>query len=421
MKERSSNSPASFKTLLLSVLATLIICGAAFGQEPQPAPPQKAQEPVQQSDDRVKINTALVTVPVVVTDGYGNFVTGLRQGDFMVREDGTLQKIDNFSSTEAPFNVALLIDTSRSTKNKLGVIRKAALTFVKQLQPNDRVMIVTFDEKVRFVSDFTSDHRALEGAIRSVGTSYLTSLYDAIYRTVTEKLIPLQGGRKAIVVLTDGVDTASKQATFEGVLDLVATNGIISYAIQYETRNDGSTIMRPMYLPGQNFLPGSAGRSSRSIDPDSSVLPQQPQERQPETQKDKPIVNIPRPSGSGVTLPSAPQEEKPAAEKPRSSSQVIYLNQKPKRDPYLIATDFLGLLARQSGARHLRAESIENTSFAFALIANELRHQYTLTYYSSNDARDGGYRTISVNLANANRNLIVRTRQGYRAPKGDAQ
>lgn len=146
------------------------------------------QEP--QRPDVIKVNTALVTVPVVVTDRYSQFVTGLSRNDFRLQENGEPQQIASFSSTEAPFNVALLIDTSRSTRNKLGAIRKAALNFIKQLKSNDRVLIVTFDEKVNFLGDFTSDRRELERAIRSVKSSYLTSLYDAVHRTITEKLAP---------------------------------------------------------------------------------------------------------------------------------------------------------------------------------------------------------------------------------------
>ncbi|HZS05604.1 MAG TPA: VWA domain-containing protein [Blastocatellia bacterium] len=402
-----------------SLLAFVFVFAAtAFAQsKPQQQQPQPPAE--QQQEPRIVVPTSLIPVPVIVTDAYGRFVTGLAKHDFTVREDGKVQEIADFSSTEEPFNVALLIDTSRSTKNKLGVIKKAALSFIKQLQPNDRVMIVTFDEKVRFVSDFTSDHKVLEHAVRSVESSYATSLYDAIHRTVTEKLIPLKGGRKAIVVLTDGVDTGSKLATYESTLELVSGNGIISYTIQYETRNDGSSLMRPLFFPGRNFLPsGSSGQNWRSgNDGQSSAAQQQPrqqQEPQPETQKEKSTVRIPRPPNPLITTPSTT----PDPDKPRSGGQVVYVNQAPSRDRYLIATDFLTALASQSGARYYRAESIEHTSWAFLFIAEELRHQYTLTYYSNNEKRDGSYRLISVNVPD--RRLVVRTRKGYRAPKDES-
>jgi len=311
-----------------------------------------------QRPDVIKVNTALVTVPVVVTDRYGRFVTGLPQNDFRLLENGEPQQIASFSSTETPFNVALLIDTSRSTRNKLGAIRKAALNFVKQLQPNDRVLIVTFDEKVNFLGDFTSDRREIERAIRSVKSSYLTSLYDAVHLTINEKLAPIKG-RKAIVALTDGVDTGSRRATYESTLELVANAGVSSYAIQYDTRNDGGSPTSPLALPRL---------------PSSYLL-----------------------------------------------SQFIQGNtqtrNQPARDRYLVASEYLRAVAAQSGALYLRAESIESSSFAFALIANELRNQYTLAYYPTNDKRDGGFRTIVVNVKSGD--FSVRARPGYRAPKDE--
>jgi len=176
MKLRITIIPKLILTLVLALWPVFLSRALGKGQRGQ-------QEP--QRPDVIKVNTALVTVPVVVTDRYGQFVTGLSRNDFRLQENGEPQQIASFSSTEAPFNVALLIDTSRSTRNKLGAIRKAALNFVKQLQPNDRVLVVTFDEKVNFLGDFTSDRREIERAIRSVKSSYLTSLYDAVHLTIT--------------------------------------------------------------------------------------------------------------------------------------------------------------------------------------------------------------------------------------------
>lgn len=383
------------------VIFSMFAGGQAFAQTANP----QTQDPQQQT---IKIPTTLVTVPVIVTDRFGRFITGLNRGDFSVREDGASQKIEDFSSTEAPFNVALLIDTSRSTQNKLGHIRKAALAFIKQLQPNDRVMIVTFDEQVRFVSNFTDNRAELERAVKALKSSYLTSLYDAIYRTITEKMVPIQG-RKAIVLLTDGVDTASKKATFSSSLDLVAATGIISYAIQYETRNDGGPVMKPIFLPerpSNSFVSKLAGSATTWQEQNKS-----PQQTQPKP--NQPFISIPFPTGSifGET-------SKPASPNSEPSTRVNSQIQQPVRDRYLVAADFLRSLAAQSGARYIRAESIENTTFAFQLIAEELRHQYALTYLSSNEQKDGSYRTIAVSVNNPE--LVARSRRGYRVIKEEA-
>jgi VWFA-related protein len=369
----------------------LTLCGwvaPAFGQS-EPAPRDS-----QQDEGPLKIGTNLVTAGVIVTDRYGRFITGLNRGDFAVREDGKLHKIENFSSTEAAFNVALLIDTSRSTQNKLGAIRKAAQSFIKLLQPRDRVMIVSFDEKINFVTDFTSNRAELDRAVKSLKSSYLTRLYDAIHLTVNEKMKNLPG-RKAIVVLTDGVDRSSKLASFESALELVSNAGIISYTIQYETRNDGGPINRPLFLPrfGNSFVGGAVRRW------------QEPQDKPAE--EPKPLINLPRPTTS---ILSAPPGSQPSSRVNQQASQSL-------RDPYLVAFEFLRALAVQSGALHLRAESIESTTYQFQIIAEELRNQYTLTYISTNEQRDGNYRTIAVGVRNPD--LVVRTRLGYRAAKAD--
>jgi len=384
----------------LAALILFIVAFPVLGQVPEEKPQQDQQQP------SIKIGTNLVTVPVIVTDRYGRFVTGLTRNEFTLREEGAAQKIEDFSSIEAPFSVALLIDTSRSTQNKLSKIRKAARAFIKQLLPNDRIMVVSFDEKVRFVSDFTNNHAELERAVESLKTSYLTSLYDAIHLTINEKMSRVQG-RKAIVVLTDGVDTASKQATYETAIDMAASAGIITYTIQYETRNDGGPVMKPLFIPGisNSFVSGSGVKWQGAPQQKPKSESEEPK---PESKgESKSLINIPRP---GVSAPAPTPGSVP-------SSRVNRHPQQPIRDRYLIAADFLRTLAAQSGGLPFRAESIENTSYAFQIIANELHNQYTLTYISNNEQRDGNYRAIAVGVGNPD--LVVRARRFYRAPKGE--
>ncbi|MEP7274681.1 MAG: VWA domain-containing protein, partial [Acidobacteriota bacterium] len=348
--------------VLATIAASAAVAPAVRGRNPAQTQPQ--QDP--QDPSVIKVGTALVTLPVIVTDRFGQFVSGLAQRDFSVSEDGVRQEISTFTSTEAPFDVALLIDTSHSTQRKLSAIRKAALTFVKQLQPKDRVMIVTFDENVRFVSDLTSDRVQLKQAIESVKSGFATSLYDAIVMTVREKLAPLSG-RKALVVLSDGVDTASKMATYESTLDLISTAGVIAYAIQYETRNDGGPILKPLSLPGpvSSFPVPESQFPVATFEPGGQAIAADHQGPIPPA--------VWRFNQTGATGAKPPQ---------------------PARDRYLIARDFLRALVLQSGARYHQAETIESTSYAFEMIANELRHQYTIAYYSSNEKHDGRLRAV---------------------------
>jgi len=396
---RLINSLSPWTRAALAVLTLVAVALPVFGQGQEEKQQQDPQQP------SIKIGTNLVTVPVIVTDRYGRFITGLTRKEFSVREEGSQQKIEDFSSTEAPFSVALLIDTSHSTKNKLGRIRKAAETFIKQLLPNDRIMVVSFDDKVRFICDFTSDHAELKRAVKSLESSYKTSLYDAIHLTINEKMNKIKG-RKAIVVLTDGVDTASKQATYESAIELAASAGIITYAVQYETRNAGGSPIKPRDLPGgANLFAPSPGLKWQDA-PQQKPKPES--EESKSESEGKSLINIPRPKQDASTsTPGSPP-----------ASRVNGQRQQPIRDPYLIATDFLRTLAAQSGGLPFKAETIENTSYAFQLIATELHNQYTLTYISSNERKDGNYRAIAVGVNNPD--LVVRARRFYRAPKDEA-
>src|SRR5262245_45203138 len=138
VKELMKSRVATISGLVLILTLTSVLSGlpSVMGQGAR-------GEQDQQRPEVIKVNTALVTVPVVVTDRYGQFVSGLSRNDFRMQENGEPQQIASFSSAEAPFNVAILIDASPSTRNKLGAIRKAALNFIKQLPPNDPVLNCT--------------------------------------------------------------------------------------------------------------------------------------------------------------------------------------------------------------------------------------------------------------------------------------
>lgn len=358
------------------------------------APAQGQQQAQEQDPTKIIISSTYVTVPVIVTDRYGRLVTGLSGENFSIREDGKTQKVTDFSASESPFSVVLLIDTSRSTVRKLTAIQKAAENFIKQLQPRDRVMVVTFDDRINVISDFTGDVSALKKAIKAARTGYSTRLYDAINFAINEKLAKLTG-RKAIVVLTDGVDTASKDASFDSTLSLIAGSGIISYAIQYETRNEGAPILRPLSLPG---TPNGAKLNYSAPTLTSLAF-----------------------SSTFMQFASILSNAQfiPAAGLIQQTGVINRQQATPPKDRYLIASEYLRAITTVSGARHLRADSIENTSNAFVIIADELRNLYTLGYYSSNDQRDGKYRQIAVSVNAAS--LSVRTRDGYRAPMGETE
>jgi Ca-activated chloride channel family protein len=357
-----------FRAIIAAVFLVALAM-TAFTQDPVKPPvqqpptkqdPQKPKPPEQPGEEEIfKIGTTQVTVPVIITDGFGRYVKGLKKTDFAVQEDGAAQVIDDFNDESAPFSVALLVDLSLSTKNKLNDIKRTAIDFVKLLQPRDKVLVVAFDERVQFIGDFTGDQKSLEKSIKSLKTSYLTSIYDAIEQTIRERLLKTDG-RKAIVVLSDGVDTGSKRATFDSTLELITRTGIVTYTVRYETRNDGSKQIKPEDLPNLKspFI-------NRFVNP------------------------LQQPSGT-------------------------FQKQRPK-DRDLLGIEFLQQLADRSGARYLRSESAIGTAYALALVADELRNQYTLTYDPTNKTEDGKFRQIDVQIKR--RDLLVRARQGYIAPK----
>src|SRR5438128_2808687 len=145
--------------------------------------------------DVVRVETQLVSVPAVVTDRNGHPITGLHLENFLVLEDGKAQKLANFATTETPFEIALLLDTSGSTRDDLGLIRDAANAFIDALRPGDRVAIVAFNNALRngsplatvdVMSPLNDDRKTLRQAIDNLGTSNGTPFYDALGRVADQ-------------------------------------------------------------------------------------------------------------------------------------------------------------------------------------------------------------------------------------------
>jgi VWFA-related protein len=189
----------------------------------------------------LRIETTLVIVPVMAMDKDGKYLPALAATDFEVYEDGVKQEISDFGGAETPIHVALVLDVSGSTRFKLEDIQDAALNFVDQLRPQDRVMVVSFDQQVRVEAEFTNERDKLMRAILRTQTGGGTRAQDALDLTLTERLDKIQG-RKAMVVFTDGVDNSSYLATWEDVTMRVEESGVIVYPLRYDTRADVSSV-----------------------------------------------------------------------------------------------------------------------------------------------------------------------------------
>jgi len=176
-----------------------------------------------------------VSLTVTATDPGGKYITDLSQDDFDVFEDGAKQQITFFSKTQQPISLALLIDTSASMEERMGIAQEAAVGFARQLHKDDQAEVIDFDSQVRILAPFTNDGAALEKAIRATTANGSTSLYNAIYISLKDlkkarAASPDDIRRQAIVLLSDGDDTSSL-VEFDEVLDLARRSETAIYAI----------------------------------------------------------------------------------------------------------------------------------------------------------------------------------------------
>jgi Ca-activated chloride channel family protein len=198
----------------------------------------------QQQPPRIRTGVELVPLNVTVSDG-SKYVTGLKQDDFEVFEDGTEQSISFFSNIQQASALAILLDTSNSMEEKLGTAQEAAVGFAKRMRPDDTIEVIDFNSQVRIVQPFTSDVAALERAIRGTTVNGSTSLYNAIYISLKElkrerARTAEEIRRQAIVVLSDGDDTSSL-VQYDEVLDLAKRSETAIYAIGLRQSETGRT------------------------------------------------------------------------------------------------------------------------------------------------------------------------------------
>ena len=197
-------------------------------------PPAANSTPTADAEsDVVKVDTDLVTIPVSVYDRNGLYIPGLLAKDFKIFEDGKEQEIAYFGTSDKPFTVILLLDTSPSTSYKIEEIRAAARAFVDQLKAADKVLVISFDWDVHVHGDMTSDRQAIYKAIDKASFGEGTSLYDAVDVALRKQLAKIDG-RKAIVLFTDGVDTSSRK-TYDFTLDEAEESESLIFPIYYNT------------------------------------------------------------------------------------------------------------------------------------------------------------------------------------------
>ena len=425
-------SPASRRAVSVG-LFLLLSLSLSFAQNPP------------QDIETLKIDTNLVTVPVIATDANGTYIADLRQEEFALAEDGVTQQIAFFGKVSMPFHVVLMLDTSSSTQDKLRLIQQAAFTFVQQLQPADRVKVISFDDQVRDLNEFTNNRETLRVAIDGTKSGSGTKVYDAMELALNT--IRRIQGRKAIVIFTDGMDWHSDKASFNSNVRWLDEEGVIVYPIRYDTRATTERLAREQAgqpqlptldvirrqptgttaptFPSDQPVPTSGGsqrtgpfglptadeilrrkreeeRNRGGYPPAPGTLPEPP-ERVPERR----VPGAPRTD----RIPGTDRTIEPPTNTSRRSEddsigRMLDL-------AYSTADQYLQTLAEKSGGRLLRADTLDSLPVAFAQIAAELRTQYMLGYYPLNKEKDDRYRKIKV--TSARKNVILRARPGYLA------
>jgi Ca-activated chloride channel family protein len=220
------------------------------GSKTQPATPAKPAEVLSDSEDEaVKIETNLITIPVSVFDRNGLYIPNLAKENFEIFEDGKPQQIEFFATTDNPFTVVLLLDTSPSTEFKIEEIQQAAIAFVDQLKSQDSVMVIEFDGNVHVLTEATTDRQLIYKGIKRADFGSGTSLYDAVDFSLRKRLGKIQG-RKAIVLFTDGVDTTSTKVGYDSSLHEAEEADATIFPIYYNTffenqRQNGGGIFSP--------------------------------------------------------------------------------------------------------------------------------------------------------------------------------
>jgi VWFA-related protein len=310
-------------------------------------PVRTAAAKTDSSDDVVHIDTDLVIVPVRISDRDGRSIPNVQRSEFRIVENGVEQEVAYFQNDDQPFTVALLLDMSYSSVFKLRDIQAAAELFVSQLRDQDKVMIVAFDEKVRVLCKPTNDRKVMRLAIESTQIGSGTSIYTAIDSVLNEQFSKI-AGRKAIVILSDGVDTSSKLASAKKIINDVTESDILIFPIQYDTYDDVQ----------------KNRRTTAAIQYDEDDRPY--------------VLNTPPGRGERV-------------------------------EDYREAHRFFADVAERTAGRVYKVSSNTNLKDAFAAIAEELRKIYTLGYYPDSGRTPGESYSIKVRVYRPN--LLIRARE----------
>ncbi|MDT5059570.1 MAG: Ca-activated chloride channel [Acidobacteriota bacterium] len=329
----------SFCTTCALVLSCIFLSAAANAQGDQ--------------DDVLKVNTALVQLNVGVVDKQGRAITNLSRNDFSVYEDDVLQSITDFEPTAAPFSLVLLLDMSGSTQTFRPTLKQAAYRFLDALGPDDRVAVIAFNDKVKTLANFTTDRKKVGKSIEYAEGKGETHFYEAL-RFALEQLAKEGKRRKAIIVLTDGIDTDLRKQDRDS-------------AASAHTNEEALASVKPNASGALNSVLSLADRQGVTIYP--------------------------------LALPSGDPKRLPFVEPVQAA---IYGSARVR----------LQTLADRTGGRLNDIKRLEDMGTLYAGIAADLRTLYTVFYSPKNtNAQTGRWRAIRIEVSHTE--LIAHTRPGY--------
>jgi len=340
-----------------------------------------------EKDEVIRVETQLVDVPLAVVSPSGKPLKDLKASNFIVYEDGKKQDVVDFSATTAPFEVALLLDTSGSARGDLPLIQRAARDFIASLRPGDRVAVIAYNTGRKnnqafavseVLTPLTNDRIALKSAVDNARTSNGTPYYDSLLQ-VAEKIFSQRPadefrGRRALVALTDGVDSTSA-ADFTAVKEELGQVGVISFFIKVDTQDFFEETLLGDCQSAIRFSSAQIRRYYQTI------------------------------AGKG-------KMEKAANFCQLGDFERLAISKK----LYEMADAEMNELAKTSGGKVFPVGDLTEARNAFKSVSDEIGTKYTLGYYPSNDKRDGTFRKIKVELKGLPPGTLVTSREGYKAP-----
>jgi VWFA-related protein len=370
--------------LVAVVLFMLNFCLSGYGEEQKPAPPDRSSSTAVQT---LAVDARLVNLPVVVRDKKGALIQNLNKDDFTLQVDGKSQTIRYFDKdTNLPLTLGLLVDTSQSQRSVLDEERTASSTFLDEMltNPKDQAFIIQFARQTELLQDLTTSRPLLQKALKEIDTPGPSStdgdsdtrsrarggtvLYDALF-LASDELMSKQTGRKALVILSDGVDRNSKENLVRSIEAAQRADTII-YAIYFKgeeshPQNNNSQRGHGGYpgggFPGGGGYPGGGYPGGRGGYPGGG-----------------------NGGGNGGSYPS---------------------------QSHVDGKKILERMAEETGGRLFEVKKNQDVAQIYNQIAEELRAQYRLGYTPTQEAASNGYHHVSVDINH--KGLVIQTREGY--------